>query len=277
MATEQSFRCPTCGYEYQSWVKVCPDCGSPIESRPALEVIKGKLEPDKDPRWTIVTNVPNAIIGSFIKSQLEDAGIPVLMFRSRSVDIAEFSHNDFVPQDLLVPMHQVRDARRLIDSAPGDDYGPSPWDPESFEDEDSDVDDPRDLPYDGETQAPAAALPEGWEMLPSEADLDARQQVRRSHGAVLRGWYWSDGRPTAVGGETQSSDESGDLDGNDDEYDDYDSYPPPDRISAYRRSTSEGDWPRNNNWVKVVYGVLLMVMSLPFLIQLVQHLFSVFR
>src|SRR3954454_1422280 len=181
MVSEQSFRCPTCGYEYQAWVKVCPDCGTPIESRPSLEVIKGKLEPDKDPRWSIVTNVPNAIIGSFIKSQIEDAGIPVLMFRSRSADIADFSHNDFVPQDLLVPQHQLREARRLIDSAPGDYYGPTLVDDEPLE---------GDYPEGDAEPATSSSLPDGWQMLPSEADLDARQQVRRTHGAVLRGWYW---------------------------------------------------------------------------------------
>src|SRR5438093_344611 len=81
-------------------------------------------------RWSIVTNVPNAIIGTFMKTQLEDAGIPVLMFRSRSADIAEFSHNDFVPHDLLVPADRFQEARRLIDAAPGDNYGPRSWNEE---------------------------------------------------------------------------------------------------------------------------------------------------
>src|SRR6476661_1110335 len=89
MASEQTFRCPTCGYEYQAWVKVCPDCGSPIEARPGVETGKGKLKPNEDPHWSIVTSVPNAILGTFIESQLEDAGIPVLMFRARSADVAE--------------------------------------------------------------------------------------------------------------------------------------------------------------------------------------------
>src|SRR5206468_447316 len=111
-------------------------------------VVKGKLEADKDPRWTIVTNVPNAIIGTFIKSQLEDSGIPVLMFRSRSVDIAEFSHNDFVPQDLLVPMEHLRDARLLINSAPGDEYGPRLLVEEPFELEDGEDREVEPIPYD---------------------------------------------------------------------------------------------------------------------------------
>ena len=182
MASEKSFRCPTCGYEYQAWVKVCPDCGSPIEARPGLELIKGKLDPSEDPRWTIVTNVPNAILGTFIKSQLEDAGIPVLMFRSRSADIAEFSHNDYVPQDLLVPLHRAREARRLIDSAPGNDYGPYEWEEEPEEPADLEAGDESQAgDLSRETQPPPSSLPDGWHMLPSEADLRARQQVRRVH------------------------------------------------------------------------------------------------
>src|SRR5690348_4397921 len=110
MASPQTNFCPNCGYEYQPWVEVCPDCGTTLKkTEPRLKMIKGELDPEKDPRWTEVTNVPNAIIGNFMKSQLEDAGIPVLMMRAGSADIAEFSHNDFVPQVLLVPFHLVRD------------------------------------------------------------------------------------------------------------------------------------------------------------------------
>src|SRR5437867_252861 len=128
MSSELSNTCPQCGYEYETWVERCPDCGVPLELRPRKD--KAKLSQDEDPRWSIVTNVPNAIIGTFMKTQLEDAGIPVLMFRSRSADIAEFSHNDFVPHDLLVPADRLQEARRLIDAAPGDNYGPRPWDEE---------------------------------------------------------------------------------------------------------------------------------------------------
>src|SRR6476620_3542527 len=162
---EQTKRCPSCGYEYEMWADTCPDCGTTLETRPKLELIKGKLDPKTDPRWTIVTNVPNAIIGNFIKSMLEDAGIPVLMFRSRSADIAEFSHNDFVPHDLLVPLHRFREARRLIDSAPGNDYGPRLRDVSAEEDEDEIE---GDMPPGGETpETGPDNLPEGWTMLPT--------------------------------------------------------------------------------------------------------------
>jgi hypothetical protein len=283
MASEQSFRCPTCGYEYQAWVKVCPDCGSAIEARPGLELIKGKLEPDDDPRWTIVTNVPNAILGTFMKSQLEDAGIPVLMFRSRSADIAEFSHNDYVPQDLLVPLDRAREARRLIDSAPGNSYGPYEWEDEPEEpDESEGEDEPQARDVAPEQQPQASSLPDGWHMLPSEADLHARQQVRRTHGSVLRGWYWSDSKSgPAAGYPERGTDDDEDYD----DYDDYGAYDGPagyssagDRFSAYRTTSSNpnDDWTKPKRWVKIFYGVLLLVMSLPFLAQLLERLLSIF-
>src|SRR3954466_10079743 len=156
MVSEQTHTCPQCGYEYHPWVEVCPDCGTLLEVKPRHEVIEGKLDRSGDPRWTIVTNVPNAILGNLVKSQIEDAGIPVLMVRSRSADIAEFSHNDYVPHDILVPQDLREQARAIVDGRP---MGPfdggfgggfrSPFD--------NDGDEP-----DGSSQA--SNLPEGWAM-----------------------------------------------------------------------------------------------------------------
>src|SRR5262245_22584536 len=95
MSTNVHHFCPNCGYEYEPWVEICPDCGVLVETaedkgvQPRFEMIKGKLDPNEDPHWTVVTNLPNAIMGSLIKSQLEDAGIPVLMQRAPSADIAQ--------------------------------------------------------------------------------------------------------------------------------------------------------------------------------------------
>ena len=99
-------------------MEVCPDCGTLLEVKPRQEVIERKLDRSGDPRWTIVTNVPNAILGNLVKSQIEDAGIPVLMVRSRSADIAEFSHNDYVPHDILVPQDLREQARAIVDGRP---------------------------------------------------------------------------------------------------------------------------------------------------------------
>src|SRR5215210_4411909 len=98
MTPERSRKCPSCGYEYEPWVEVCPDCGVAIvAASPPLKLVKPvELDDNTDPEWTVAANVPNAIIGNVIKQQLEDAGIPVLMLRSRSADVGEFSHNDFV-------------------------------------------------------------------------------------------------------------------------------------------------------------------------------------
>src|SRR4029453_2677767 len=108
--------------------------------------------------WTVVTNVPNAIIGTFIKSQLEDAGIPVLMQRSPSADIAQFSYNDYVPQDLRVPYNMLEDARRVLDGRPDRSLGAPFWG--SDLDEEKDDDEETDLPssYFG---GPSSNLPEG--------------------------------------------------------------------------------------------------------------------
>src|SRR5205823_6407355 len=119
MDSPKIHRCPQCGYEYEPWVEICPDCGVLIETVDSGTPHKsgaGRLDPNEDPRWTVVTNVPNSIIGSLIKSQLEDAGIPVVMQRSPSADIAQFSHNDYVPHDLRVPFNLLEEARSLLDS-----------------------------------------------------------------------------------------------------------------------------------------------------------------
>lgn len=266
MAIEQTKRCPKCGYEYESWVDVCPDCGTPLETRPKLELIKGNLNPDTDPRWTIVTNVPNAIIGNFIKGQIEDAGIPVLMFRSKSADIAEFSHNDYVPQDLLVPLHRFRDARRLIDSAPGNDYGARLWDA-SGEDDEADAVSDATVPDDDAasmSEAPGSSeLPDGWTMLPTEANS--------------RTWYWSDEQSPGAQRMPQP----------DVEYEESPSYYNPVEEPQYpellrpRASNPYGkqgyarDWAKPSKWIRIFYAVLLLVMSLPFILQLLGEMWSV--
>ena len=267
MEPEQRHLCPKCGYEYEPWVNVCPDCGTPIEDKAPLRVIRGALDPENDPRWTPVTNVPNAIIGNFMKSQLEDAGIPVLMMRMKSADIAEFSHNDFVPQNLLVPLHLVREARRLIDSAPGDEYG-AHFDEEAY-------------PYEGEHDFPAAepgaegsstpassGLPEGWTMLPTEADLTARQDVLRSRGESLRGWYWSDGQQAAEEEESEPPEEA---------WDPGDARDPlsTDDFRQYNRDVPYSYGP--GKWIRFIYALLLLALSMPFILQVVGQIVSVFQ
>src|SRR6187399_3197451 len=90
MSANRRHQCPECGYEYEPWVEICPDCGVLVEDVVDDEGRRKSalLGRDEDPHWKVVTNVPNAIIGSLLKSQLEDAGIPVLMRRSASADIA---------------------------------------------------------------------------------------------------------------------------------------------------------------------------------------------
>ncbi len=115
--------CPTCQYEYESWATTCPDCGATLVAgslpAPAPVPVHNYAEL-RD--WGVLTNVPNAIMGNLLKDQLEQAGIPVLMKRSRMSDIAEFSHNDWVMHDLYVPQHYARRARQFLQSAPSEGY-----------------------------------------------------------------------------------------------------------------------------------------------------------
>jgi hypothetical protein len=266
MSTDQIRICPQCGYEYEQWVEVCPDCGVPIESRsPEAEPPRGVLDPDTDPEWTAVANLPNAIIGNFIKSQLEDAGIPVLMVSSHSA----MTHNEFVPIILRVPRHMVEEARRLIDSPPGNSYGPSEVPRSAFHVSRSDDAQPEH----GEPPANGSGLPEGWAMLPTEGDVRARQEVRRTHGEILRGWYWSDQADQSAYGEAD--------DEYDARYDEYDyEYESAEQVrervaDPYAPREDEG-WYRPSKWIRIFYGILLLAISLPFILQLLQQVWAMF-
>jgi hypothetical protein len=257
--------CPSCGYEYESWVEVCPDCQVPIvDKRPHRVVVPGKLD-QSDPHWTIVTNVPNAIIGTLLKSQLEDAGIPVLMMRSRSVDIAEFSHNDFVPQDLRVPRDMLFQARSIIDS-PSDAYSSSSlWEDAPVGDEyEQDTGTHLD---DGEEIAGPAG---GWTFLPGESDFREQQGGRPSQSRSSEGWYWSDAetlKHTAAHSEGAEVEEYAEDNGpyglESDSYSSHNSY------GSYSGG-SYGQQP----WIRWVYAVLLLLMSMPFILSVLQNLFS---
>jgi hypothetical protein len=150
-----SMICPNCRYEYESWVTTCPDCGSALEPPPPPAPPREPLDLEQFRDWTVLMNVPNSFMGHFIKDQLEDAGIPVLMKRSRATDIAEWSHNDFVMQDLYVPRRFVLRARRLVNSPPSSGYGGGAWPADSWDADDEEDD---DAP---ETDQAEMAVPDG--------------------------------------------------------------------------------------------------------------------
>ncbi|MGI8588638.1 MAG: zinc ribbon domain-containing protein [Chloroflexia bacterium] len=129
--------CPNCGYEYQDWATVCTDCGTnllpgrpPRPDPPAPLPDDGRLDD-----WTILTNVPNTFMGNVLKDQLEQEGIPVLLKRMRSTDIAEWSHNDFVAHDVYVPMRFIPQGREILAGRPTGDA----W-AEGGDDEEDDAD-----------------------------------------------------------------------------------------------------------------------------------------
>jgi hypothetical protein len=233
-----------------------------------LEVLRGELT-DEDPRWTVVTNVPNAILGNLIKSQLEDAGIPVVMMRSKSADIAYFSHNDYVPHDIRVPFSKLREARSLIDSPVGGNFVERNW--EEFN-AGAEV-------TVGEGEEQWAGLPEGWSVLPTEADMRTRQMVRRSMGKPPDDWYWSDDRRKAAAEEEQEEVQGGShwqelydrsaagpgfRRKDDFAFEEYAEYAP------YRNSDPYAP----SKWVRWFYAILMLALSLPFILQLLRTLFS---
>jgi hypothetical protein len=114
--------CPTCHCEYEDWATVCSDCevalvpGAPPEPAPATPARRFSEADLRD--WTVLTNVPNALVGNVLKDQLDQADIPVLMKRSWGSDIAEFSHNDWVTHDIYVPRRFLDQARRVQHGTP---------------------------------------------------------------------------------------------------------------------------------------------------------------
>ncbi len=115
--------CSTCHYEYESWATQCPDCGATLAVGPLPEPVPLPIKDYAEFRdWGVLTNVPNTLMGNLLKDQLEQAGIPVLMKRSRATDIAEFSHNDWVMHDLYVPQRYARRARQFLQSTPSEGY-----------------------------------------------------------------------------------------------------------------------------------------------------------
>lgn len=265
--------CPGCGYEYEPWVEVCPDCKVPVERKRAnSQPIKAELD-GGDPHWTVVGNVPNAIIGNLIKSQLEDAGIPVLLMRSTSVDVAEFSHNDYVPHDLRVPRNRLHEARQLIDSPPDadpfglmwNDYGPG-------EEEEEINPDPEDAYTAGRTN--------DWLVLPAAYDASGRQSLARTPGqeGEGEGWYWSDRRDEKASIKKQGFDPYGQSL--------YDRSPQadsgfvegeasPSELGTRRQRQGKAQDPYSpSKWVKVVYAILMLTLSLPFILSLLQNFWN---
>lgn len=244
----------------------------PVESSaPPLKLVRPPdLDDDTDPEWTVAANVPNALIGSVLKKQLEDAGIPVLMFRARSADIGEFTHNDFVPQELRVPRDRREEARNLVYAGPGDSFGWQSWDDEEdYEAGDLDREDRSTNPE------PMKTMPEGWGMLPTEGDVSARQQMKREHHLPSGEWRWTDARSAQRQQEIfgPSGSRWGDGVGYEQE--------PVEQESRYEREIYEEDYyppgqAGPSKWVKVFYAILIGSLTIPFLFQLFGQLGSIF-
>ena len=164
--------CTHCGYEYEPGITVCADCGRPLAAAAPAPAPPAPRR-GEDP-LVYVTNVPNAIMGNLLVNQLKDIGIPALLRRSPAADIGEWSHNDFVMHDVLVPASQADEARIYVHSPPGTPYGGAgpagdEWQPLTF-----DSDAPADL-------GPEPA--DGWRTLPTESDYLQQRTLRKTHGS----------------------------------------------------------------------------------------------
>jgi hypothetical protein len=136
-----------------------------------VAAVAPRMAPGDD--WVYLTNVPNSIIGNLLVNQLQDSGVPAMIRRSSSADIGEFTHNDFVTHDILVPTSRFAEARHYIDSPPGSPYGAGggwpqgEWEPLT-------------------PLAPGDPGPEpadGWGGLPGESDYLQQRALRKLHGA----------------------------------------------------------------------------------------------
>jgi hypothetical protein len=254
MEAELVRRCPKCGYEYESWVEICPDCGVAVETVEIPKAEPGALGPDEDPHWTVVMNAPNAIIGNFLLSQLKDAGIPALMQRAPSADIAQFTGFDFVPQVLRVPRDRVDEARGVLDSRSDVSSSGYLWNT-GWEQDAGAADEGEAVELETDDLAGE------WRRLPTEDDVRARQQVRRWHGAVdEEGWEYEDEQPgmTQIAGYASEGPRRT-------------ANPREDAYYDYVEDYSDGDWYKGK-WARIVYGILIAALTIPFIFQLLQQL-----
>jgi hypothetical protein len=209
--------------------------------------------------------VPNAILGTLVKSQIEAAGIPVLMFRSPSADIAEFSHNDYVPHDLLVPNDRLSEARAIMDGAQSPQFWADEWDDES------------DLAeFSGERPERASTsekrlLPDGWDVISGDHDPEERSESAARREAPPPGWYWSDDGMGAKGHSRseQNAPQVGRVRRIPTEY--------AREESRHGSSSYSGDWYKPSRATKIIYAVLLLIMGLPFILQIMESIASFFR
>ena len=131
----------------------------------------------------------------------------------------------------------------------------------------------QDTGGDTEETEEAPSVPDRWPALPRESDFRERQSLRRTQGQLPEGWYWSDPKPFkgtathSAEAEVEEYAEDSDPYGYDSEsYGSYSSY----------NSYSGGSYGQQP-WIRWVYAVLLLLMSMPFIISVLENLFNFWR
>jgi hypothetical protein len=167
----------------------------------------------------------------------------------------------------------VEDARRIVDSGTDRDPGAPYWGSdldEQGEDERADEDDDYRPPF-ASFGGSTSNLPEGWSLLPTEQDLHARHLYRPTHSDA-EGWYKLNAPGETSFGRGGAAAEKPEYDFDEEPLEaDKIRFSQPGRREYYDEAYGSSDRAKR---IRIIYGILLAAMSVPFFIQLMQQIAS---
>ncbi|MBN1459876.1 MAG: DUF2007 domain-containing protein [Armatimonadetes bacterium] len=129
--------CPDCRFEYHERVRVCPDCGKPLERGPLPPEVEHPIDPETALVRLCRISDPNE--AEILKAILGDAGIPALVqehgpFTGELARVVDGATHDYAY--ILVSRNRLEEAARVLHEVQ---TGPFEW-PEGMEPDDSEVD-----------------------------------------------------------------------------------------------------------------------------------------